>query len=152
MEVLCFCCLVGAIIYTFFIRKSVAYDNRTRNINQNQNIANVPVSQQVDSLTNTMAFTQETGQVIYYANDRHNNADREYRFKYRLVGEGWRAYVLRTPNINNRTKGTHVHMLRDNQSYYICWDRTVNSIHDIQTISKRWADNFQEYLSTGRTF
>lgn len=147
MFFICICCLIGAIIYACNHNQSVNYTNR--NIG---GPANVNMQHQVAHLQGTSAYTQETGQVIYYANDSHHNTDREYRFNYRYVGGGWRAYILRTPNFGNRTRGAHVHMLSDNGSYYICWDRTVSSIHDMQVISKRWADNFQEYLSTGKTF
>lgn len=147
MYFLCVCCLIGVIIY--------ACCNNTLHNGYRNNIgglANAPMIKQLDNLQGTANYSQEFGPVIYYANDNHNKYDREYRFKYRYVGGGWRAYILRTPSFNNRTKGAHVHMLSDSGAYYICWDRSVSTIHDMQIISKRWADNFQEYLSTGRTF
>ena len=102
----------------------------------------VPASR--DSIT-------ETGPMIYFANDRHGRSDKEYRFNYKKVGGGWRAYILRTPNLGTRNSSSGIiHRLHDDAGYYICWDRQVNSLKDMQTISRRWADSIQEYLSTGR--
>ncbi len=93
----------------------------------------------------------ETGPMIYFANDRHGRSDKEYRFNFKKVGGGWRAYILRMPNLGTRDSGSAViHRLHDDGGYYICWDRQVNSLKDMQTISRRWADSIQEYLSTGR--
>ena len=93
----------------------------------------------------------ETGPMIYFANDRHGQSDKEYRFNYKKVGNGWRAYILRMPSIGNRNDGSGViHRLHDDGGYYICWDRQVNSLKDMQIISRRWADSIQEYIATGR--
>lgn len=93
----------------------------------------------------------ETGPMIYFANDGHGRSDKEYRFNYKNVSGGWRAYILRMPNLGTRSSDSAIiHRLHDNDGYYICWDRQVNSLKDMQTISRRWADSIQEYLSTGR--
>lgn len=93
----------------------------------------------------------ETGPMIYFANDRHGRRDREYRFNYKKVGNGWRAYIIRTPNLGHRnTSSGVIHRLNDSNGYYICWDRQVETLKDIQIISRRWADSIQEYISTGR--
>lgn len=147
MFFICVCCLIGAIVYACLQDSS-----KTHNSQNVGGPANIALNHEIDSLQRTINYSWESGPVIYYANDYHSNMDREYRFNYRLINGCWRAYILRTPNFNSRSKGTHVHMLNDNGSYYICWDRSVSSIHDMQVISKRWADNFQEYLSTGKTF
>ena len=95
----------------------------------------------------------ETGPMIYYANDRHGSRDKEYQFNYKRVGGSWRAYILRMPDLGNRESGGHVtHRLYDNGRPYVCWDRPVNTLKDMQTISKVWADNIQEYIATGRRF
>lgn len=93
----------------------------------------------------------ETGPMIYFANDRHGRNDKEYRFNYKKVGNGWRAYILRMPSLGGRSdsSGT-IHRLHDDGGYYICWDRQVNTLRDMQIISRRWADSIQEYISTGR--
>ncbi len=93
----------------------------------------------------------ETGPMVYFANDRHGRPDKEYRFNYKKVGSGWRAYILRMPSLGGRNDGSGViHRLHDNGGYYICWDSQVNTLKDMQIISRRWADNIQEYISTGR--
>ena len=92
----------------------------------------------------------ETGPMIYFANDRHERDDKEYRFNYKKVGGSWRAYILRTPSFGDRNTASGViHRLRDESGDYICWDRDVNSLKDMQVISRRWADSIQEYISTG---
>ena len=93
----------------------------------------------------------ETGPMVYFANDRHGRSDKEYRFNFKKVNGGWRAYILRTPSFGNNSTGSGViHRLHDNSGYYICWDRPVNTLKDMQIISRRWADSIQEYMSTGR--
>lgn len=95
----------------------------------------------------------ETGPMVYYANDHHGWHDKEYRFNYKKVGGSWRAYILKMPNLGNRdTSGTVTHRLYDNGRPYICWDSAVNSLKDMQTISRVWADNIQEYIATGKRF
>ena len=79
------------------------------------------------------------------------NENKEYCFNYKKVGSGWRAYILRMPSLRGRNDGSGViHRLHDNGGYYICWDSQVNTLKDMQIISRRWADNIQEYISTGR--
>ncbi len=96
-------------------------------------------------------FITETGPMVYFANDRHGRADKEYRFNYKKVGSGWRAYILRMPSLCGRSDGSGtIHRLHDDVGYYICWDSQVNTLKDMQTISRRWADSIQEYISTGR--
>lgn len=95
----------------------------------------------------------ETGPMIYFANDRNEpgNSDKEYRFNYKNVNGGWRAYILRMPSLGNRPDASGViHRLQDSGGYYICWDRQVNTLKDIQNISRHWADSIQKYISTGR--
>lgn len=62
MFFICICCLIGAIIYACNHNQSVNYTNR--NIG---GPANVNMQHQVAHLQGTSAYTQETGQVIYYA-------------------------------------------------------------------------------------
>ena len=109
-----------------------------------QNRALIPASR--DNIT-------ETGPMIYFVNERHGRNDREYRFNYKKVGGGWRAYILRTPSLNGRDTGSAViHRLQDAGGYYICWDSEVTTLKDIQNISRHWADSIQAYISTGRRF
>lgn len=95
----------------------------------------------------------ETPPMIYYANDRHGRGDKEYRFHYKKVGGSWRAYILRMPSLGNRdSSGVATHRLYDGGRPYVCWDSPVNSLRDMQAVSKVWADHIQEYIATGRRF
>ena len=96
----------------------------------------------------------ETGPMVYFANDRHGGRDREYRFNYKKVNGSWRAYILRMPSLGNRdARSIPTHRLwDDNNNAYICWDKTVNSLKDMQNISRVWADCIQEYIATGKRF
>lgn len=95
----------------------------------------------------------ETGPMVYYANDNHGRRDREYRFNYKKVNGSWRAYILRMPSLGGRdSSGTVTHRLYDGTKPYVCWDSRVNSLKDMQTISRVWADSIQEYIATGKRF
>ena len=97
--------------------------------------------------------TNETGPVVYFANDSFGNSDREYRFNYKKIGNSWRAYILRMPSLGGRNSEYAVtHRLNDRNGNYVCWDSQVNTLKDMQTISKVWADSIQEYIATGKTF
>lgn len=145
---------IGYLVYRDYHSKngggsqSAPHSQRTTQVrtpsmaSQGRNYPLVPASR--DNIT-------ETGMMVYFANDRHGRSDREYRFNYKKVGGGWRAYILRMPSLGNRdSSGAVTHRLYDGSGYYICWDRQVNSLKDMQTISRRWADSIQEYISTGR--
>ena len=101
-----------------------------------------------------LSARMETGPMVYYANDNHGAADKEYRFNYKKVNGTWRAYILRMPSLGNRNAaGTLTHRFWDHDNKpYICWNREVLSLKDIQTISRVWADNIQEYIATGKHF
>ena len=95
----------------------------------------------------------ETGPMIYFANNKHGRRDKEYRFNYKKVRGSWRAYILRMPSLGNRdSSGFVTHRLYDNGRPYVCWDRPVNSLKAMQTISRVWADGIQEYIATGKRF
>lgn len=101
----------------------------------------------------TLSNIEGTGSVVYFANGNDKNADREYRFNYKRVNGSWRAYILRMPDLKDRnSSGVVTHRLYDNDKPYVCWDRPVDTLEDMQTISKVWADNIQEYIATGKTF
>lgn len=104
--------------------------------------------------------TTETGPMVYYANSRHGRCDKEYRFNYKQVYDSqfgkitWRAYILRMPSLRGRNSDAHTtHRWHDsNNNYWVCWDRPVNSLKEIQAISRAWADHIQEYIATGKRF
>lgn len=95
----------------------------------------------------------ETGPMVYFADDRHGRSDREYRFNYKIVNGSWRAYILRMPNLCGRDAGgMATHRLFDNGHPYVCWDSRVRTLKEMQTISRVWANNIQEYIATGKRF
>ena len=104
--------------------------------------------------------TNETGTMIYYANDPHNLGDKEYRFNYKRVYDSqfgkysWRAYIVRIPSLRGRDSSLHItHRLTDgNGTYWVCWDSAVDTLNDMQIISRFWADSIQEYIATGKRF
>ena len=103
--------------------------------------------------TATQPGRNETGTIIYYANNPHGLADKEYRFNYKKVGTSWRAYILKMQSLGGRDDSGHkTHRLYDNGAPYVCWDRPVATLADMQNISKVWADSLQEYIATGRRF
>lgn len=124
--------------------------------NRNQNTNNVTSASGSSGVSQSISQNNrfsETGPMVYFANDRHGRRDKEYQFNYKIVGGSWRAYILRMPNLGNRdSSGAVTHRLYDNGRPYVCWDTPVNSLKDMQTISRVWADNVQEYIATGRRF
>ena len=102
----------------------------------------------------------ETGVMVYFANDKHGRADREYRFNYKRVYDSkfekycWRAYIVRMPSLCGRDPDLHkTHRFTNgNGQCWVCWDSPVNSLKDMQAISRVWADSLQEYIATGKTF
>lgn len=102
----------------------------------------------------------ETGAMVYYANDRHGRSDREYRFNYKKVYDTqfqkycWRAYIVRMPSLCGRDPDLHkTHRFTNGSGqYWVCWDSPVNTLKDMQAISRVWADSLQEYIATGKLF
>ena len=125
-----------------------------RNQRENNNVvagANTRIISADNNAINRNA--SETGPMVYYANDNHGRGDREYRFNYKKVNGSWRAYILRMPSLGGRdASGVVTHRLYDGTKPYVCWDSQVNSLKDMQTISRVWADSIQEYIATGKRF
>lgn len=107
----------------------------------------------VQSPAPIIALPEETGVMVYFANDNHNQRDKEYRFNYKKVSGSWRAYIIKMPSLGNRdSSGAVTHRLYDNGNPYVCWDSPVATLRDMQAISKVWADSIQEYIATGKRF
>lgn len=102
----------------------------------------------------------ETGVMVYFANDKHGRSDREYRFNYKRVYDSnfqkhcWRAYIVRMPSLCGRDPDLHkTHRFTNGSGqYWVCWDSPVNTLKDMQAISRVWADSLQEYIATGKLF
>ena len=134
--------VAGILIYCSRTKETPARPAETTQRTTPQQTRVVPLSQK-----------NETGPMVYYANDRHGGKDREYRFNYKKINGSWRAYILRMPSLGSRsTDGHATHRLWDGTKPYVCWDSPVNSLSDMQTISRVWADNIQEYIATGKRF
>lgn len=110
--------------------------------------------------SNPSRSQDETGTMVYYADNPHGLNDCEYRFNYRYVydtnleARTWRAYILRMPSLCGRSSDGHViHRWSDNNgNHWFCWDSPVGSLKDMQSISRFWANNVQEYIATGKRF
>ena len=135
--------IVGILVYN--VRKNETTSRSTRNIHRT-------TSQQHRAVL--LSQKNETGPMVYYANDNHRFRDKEYRFNYKKVNGFWRAYILRMPSLGNRSEAGHLtHRLWDgNNDAYICWDSPVKTLSDMQNISRVWADCVQEYIATGKRF
>lgn len=109
--------------------------------------------------TTNRAFSDNSGGTVnmetevmeYFANARHNQKDRWFRFKYKKVGNEWRAYIIRTPPLNGKSGDQHLtHRYSDgNGNYWVCRDPQTTTLHDAQVVSRVWADRFLEYTVTG---
>lgn len=140
--------VVSVIAITAGIKIWILASRRNTGGASNINLGN----QAIHSMGATRSAT-ETGPMVYYANDNHGCRDKEYRFNYKKVNGSWRAYILRMPSLGNRSSDGHAtHRLWDGSKPYVCWDSPVNSLSDMQTISRVWADNIQEYIATGKRF
>lgn len=102
-------------------------------------------------------YEQYINSVIYYANNPHQLKQNEFRFRYVKKADTWRAYILLMPSLRGRDSDLHkTHRIRGveggNSVYWVCWDRNVNTLKDMQNISKAWADSLMEYIATGKLF
>jgi hypothetical protein len=145
----CMWLAVTVIGITAAIKTWILVSRRNNSSVSNANRGN----QSIVQIGGTSRSATETGPMVYYANDTHGRRDKEYRFNYKKVNGSWRAYILRMPSLGNRsTDGHATHRLWDGTKPYVCWDSPVHSLSDIQTISRVWADNIQEYIATGKRF
>lgn len=144
MGLFIFVLVVGIIIYSIY-----RYNNSNDTIHNNRDNGyqhnNVQPVNRVNNNNNS-----DTGMMVYFANDPNNLSDNEYRFSYKKVGTGWRAYILKSPAVNGRTASCH--RLSDSNGSYICWDRQIYSLREMQTIARQWADLNQKFIATGISF
>ncbi len=93
------------------------------------------------------------GPVDYYANARHNQADKWFRFTYRKVRGDWLTYIERMPNLNGRSGDLHrTHRYRNGNTYWICYDPQPRTLEEAKSVSRAWADRELEYIATGVPF
>ena len=142
--------LVIGVVAVIKIITQVVHNSYKRNSQTDaRHNTNVPVQ----SSNPIIASSNETGPMVYFANDNHHQKDNEYRFNYKKVSGSWRAYIVKMPSLGTRDKsGLVTHRKYDNGNPYVCWDQPINTLKDMQTISRVWADNIQEYIATGKKF
>lgn len=143
--------LIAGIVYLWYEKWGKTTTNTQNRPNSSQTEYSNPANRVISTYNNSIT---ETGCMIYFANDRHRLGDKEYRFNYKKVNGSWRAYILRMPPLRGRDpSGLITHRLYDaDRNAYVCWDRSVSSLKDMQTISRIWADSIQEYIATGKRF
>lgn len=140
--------VVLAVIGITAVCKVIYQVYQSRSVDSHSSNAVTPVS------SNQRRSQDETGPMVYYANNPHGRKDCEYHFNYKKVGGSWRAYILRMPSLCGRDGDLHkTHRFTDGHgSYWVCWDSPVNSLKDMQAISRVWANSVQEYIATGKRF
>ncbi len=96
----------------------------------------------------------DIGPMVYFPSHTYDLEDYEYRFKFVRVGNTWRAYIERMPDLRGRDPNGHLtHRFWDNDNKtYVCWDSPITRLSDMQTIARVWADNLQSYIANGTTF
>lgn len=82
---------------------------------------------------------------------RVRDGSRDYRFDFEHVGTGWRIYITgRLDREITAASAYAVHMLRDGQRRYVCWDTPVATLNDAKRIAARWAEGVEVFRRTGR--
>jgi hypothetical protein len=102
-------------------------------------IARVCASAKQDSTSTLPPFSSET--------------EERYKFDYRKVGGGWRAYIQDQPSYRGRRSDletTHRHY--DEHGYYVCWSKPITSRSKCEAIAKKWARLTNQYIESGRQF
>lgn len=130
------------------------YQNRSNNTSIYCTNTGIPIP------SNPSSAQDETGSMVYYADNPHGVEDCEYRFNFRYIydtkldARTWRAYILRMPNLRGRSSDGHIiHRWSDNiGNHWVCWNSPVQSLKDMQSISRFWANGVQEYIATGKHF
>ncbi|MCI5509604.1 MAG: hypothetical protein MR436_04005 [Eubacterium sp.] len=148
--------IVAAVALIFALIIFVKYKHKSEvqvqhNVNRHETALNRANARPVNI---PISSRNETGTMIYFADNRHNLADREYKFNYKKVNGAWRAYIVKMPSLNGKDGNIiPTHRLWDeNHQPYICWQGTVTTLKDMQNISRVWANSIQEYIATGTRF
>lgn len=153
MEWIILAIIILAAVYFLSRKDRSAAAASTRSRSQSPSQTHTTSSHSVNSRS-------EVGPMIYYANDPHHLGDREYRFRYKWVydtsfgANTWRAYIVRMPSLRGRPNDGHSthHWSDADGNWWICWDRALTDLSEIQSVSRIWADSIQEYIATGKRF
>ena len=115
---------------------------------------------------------------MQYEQDFYKTYDGSHYIEFLFVnlgeGRGWRAYIISGINfnslspisnhflfesdsamqnrINNFIRVTRSSNNMNNQIRYICWDHIINSLDNIKTIARFWAEINSYYLNYGGDF
>lgn len=94
------------------------------------------------------------GPIYYFANGSGSLDERTFCFSYEKINGSWRAYIEKMPPLKSRDSSFVVtHRLRATDGRtYVCWDSPIKSLHEMETVSKMWADCICEYIATGKRF
>lgn len=144
--------IIAAIIIAVFYYKrhrgTISSDNFNTSSSTSSNISDRGTNR---TYNNRGENNMETEIMEYFANARYNQKDRWFRFKYKKVGNEWRAYIIRMPPLNGKSASTHLtHRYSDgNGNYWVCRDPQTTTLHDAQVVSRVWADRLLEYTVTG---
>jgi len=149
------------IVAVVFIVRAVRRNNRRR-ASQNNTMQTNASGNYVSTRTPTNAQvtvqrptnnTESFGPVIYFANARHNQSDKWFKFEYKRENGVWLTYILRMPSLNGRDGNAHItHRYSGGGRYWICYDPQPRNLKDAQIISRVWADRELEYIATGVPF
>lgn len=60
---------------------------------------------------------------------------RSRQFRYKKKCGSWRAYFKGTPPSLS-------HVLRDDDGYYVCWNRPLQSEQEARRVAKCWMDTY----------
>lgn len=136
------------------IRTSTSVNNASTNntVSRNEPSIRTPINAQAVAQrpnNNTESF----GPVNYFANARHNQNDKWFKFEYKRENGVWLTYILRMPSLNGRDGNAHItHRYSGGGRYWICYDPQPRNLKDAQIISRVWADRELEYIATGVPF
>ena len=146
------------IIVVIIIRVVHLYHKREMRNSVNSN-SSISATSEIHNETTNRLFSDNSGGNInmeteimeYFANARHKQKDRWFRFMYKKVGNEWRAYIIRTPSLNGKSGNPHLtHRYTDgNGNYWVCREPHTTTLHEAQVVSRVWADRFLEYTVTG---
>lgn len=76
-----------------------------------------------------------------------------YRFRIQRAGEGYRAYLLTSPDYRGRPDDlSTTHRLQGGQGLYVCWDRPIPSAREAERVAALWTELTERYILTGSRF
>lgn len=108
---------------------------------------------QIYNMFSRIAAEYESSDIIltYYVDGYGAYRDGKYVFELCRVGDGWRAYINRTPSLEGRdTSASVIHQLNDSGRKYVCIAGVVSTKEQMIALAKQWARGLQNYIVTGQ--